>query len=259
MKTKTVLLVFFISLVYLFNACKDSDSTGPPDVDVDESYFPASDGSSYKYNIEETDSNGTQNVGERSSWYSGTESKNNVLYQVQYDSVTIAGQPASSLSYFRKTDSGVFFFIDTTGLSSEVPDSLLQYLTIDSEMRLLFLPISEGTSWTAFRINLNYQGIFNFNPIEVTAVYEGKENLTLNLNSGNTNVEAAKLKFNLKYQLDPFAPPENFEAFGWLAKDIGFVKWEGSGTIIGAFTGSGIDFDNTASVVTMNISDFNIN
>jgi hypothetical protein len=259
MKTKAVLVVFLVSLIYLFNACKDSDSPGQPngDPEVDDSYFPAGDGSSYKYDIERT--NGSQEIGERSSRYSGTETKNGTNYQRQQDSVTIAGQTRSSLSFFRKTDTGVFFFIDTTGLSSAVPDSLLQYLTLDTEMRLLFLPIEDGTNWTAFRININYLGIFNFNPVEVNAVYEGKENLTLNLDSGSQDVEAARIKFILRYQIDPFGAPVNFEAYNWFAKSIGIVKWEGNGTIIGAFTGGGINFDDSTSIIMMNITDYNIN
>jgi hypothetical protein len=211
------------------------------------------EGTSYKYSVERTDSNGNQSNGSRSTLLSGSTTIAGVPYQIQIDTVNIAGETSTGLSYFRKTDSGVFFFLDTTGLGSSIADTLLQYLTIDPEIRLLYIPISDNSSWTAFRINLNY-GIINFNPIEVSVAYDGKENLSV----GSSDVQAVKLKFTLKYQTNPLSTPQNFIAYGWLAKDIGFVKWDGNGTIIGAFTGSGVDFADTNSTVVMNLMEFDI-
>jgi hypothetical protein len=262
MKNKILLIILFGVMIYAFNACKESSTTENPQGDpvADTSYYPVSDGSYYKYTITR-DSSSSQTNGERVTYYNGTGIKGNVNYQVQIDTLTLAGQSIPpTISYFRRTDTGVFFFLDTTGLSASVPgiDTLLQYLTIDSEMRLLLLPVYDNSNWTVFKMNLNYQGVINFNPVELTAVYDGKETLTLNLNPSE-NVECVRLKFNLKYRSSPFNPTQEFSpAYGWIAKGIGIVQWQGNGTIVGVFSGNGIDFDDSSSVFTQNLIDYRI-
>jgi len=262
MKSKVFLFFLCGIIIYAFSSCKDSGTTDSPqeEIEADGTYYPAGDGTRYKYEITK-DSSGSQYTGTRSSVYSGTENQAGVLYQVQIDSVIISGLTSVNLSYFRKTDSGVFFYLDTTGFSTSVEDidTLIQYLTLDTEMRLLFFPLSVNSSWTVFKVNLNYQNIINFNPLEVTASYDSRETLTLNLVSGSVNVETVKLKLTLKFGLNPFEVPRSFDAYVWIARDIGIVKWEGSGTVIGAFAGNGVDFDDTTSVVVMNIIDYDIN
>jgi hypothetical protein len=256
-------LIFFILLagaICFINACKEAATTQNPvgTIVADATYYPVGDGTFYKYSEEFTDSDGIESSRSRSTLFSGNATIAGVPYQVQINTVEIAGQTSVSSFYFRKTDSGVFFFLDSTKLFPSIPDTLIQYLTIDSEVRLLYLPVSDNSIWTAFKINLNYMGLINFNPVEVTTTYDGQETLTLNLNSGNTDIETIRLKFGLKYQPDPSKPPQSFTAFGWLAKNIGFVKWGGNAAIIGAFTGDGVDFADTSSVVVIDIVDFNI-
>jgi len=254
MTRNLMLFVLLMGVICFNNACKESNTTeteaGP--IVADASYYPVGDGTSYKYSVVRTDSNGRQSNGSRSTLLSGNTTIAGVPYQIQIDTVNIAGETSTGLSYFRKTASGVFFFLDTTGLASSIADTLIQYLTIDPEIRLLYIPVGDNSSWTAFKINLNYQGIINFNPIELNIAYDGKEDLSV----GGSDVEAVRLKFTLKYQT--LSAPRNFFAYGWLAKDIGFVKWEGNGTIIGAFTGSGVDFADTNSTVVMNLTEFDI-
>jgi hypothetical protein len=263
MKKNLILFVLLVGAVCFINSCKkessSAESPGTGTDVADASYYPTGDGTSYKYSVARTDSDGTQSNGERTTRYEGTQLIANTAYQVQVDSVNISGTTTASLSYFRKSETGVFFFLDTTGLAASTPELIpyLQYLTIDSEMRLLLLPVEDNSNWSVFKMSINAPG-FSFSPVEVATAYDGKETLTLSLNSGNVDIETVRLKFNLKYQSDPLKSSQNFVAYGWLAKDIGFVKWEGSGIIIGAFTGSGINFADTSSVVIMNISDYNI-
>jgi len=260
MKRKLIVFGLLIGAVCFVDACKKESSTENPSgtVVAGESYYPSGNGTSYKYYVDKTDSSGTETTGERSTRYMGTQLIANTSYQVQVDSIIISGVTSTSLSYFRKSDTGVFFLLDTTGLTVSVPELIpyLPYLTIDSEMRVLFLPVSDNSNWTVFKMNINTQG-FSFNPVEVTTIYDGKETLVLNLNSGSTNVEAVRLKFTLKYQPDPLSPAHSFIAYGWLADNIGFVKWEGNGTIIGAFTGNGVDFADTSSVVIQTLTEYN--
>ena len=178
---------------------------------------------------------------------------------MEVDSINISGFTTASLSYFREDNNGVSFLLDTTGLVASTPAIIpyLQYLTLDSEMKLLTFPISDNSNWSVFGMTINATG-FSFSPVVVTTAYDGKETLTLNLSSGNVDVETVRLKFTLKVQTDPLNPPQSFVAYCWLAKDIGLVKWDGNGAIVGAFTGNGIDFADTTSTVIMNVTDYNI-
>ena len=230
MKRNLILFVLLVGTVCFINSCKkeSSSSESPPTgTDIaDASYYPAGDGTSYIYNVDRTDSNGTQNSGERTTHYQGTQLIESTTYQVQIDSINISGITTTNLSYFRKSETGVFFFLDTTGLAASTPELIpyLQYLSIDSEMRLLLLPIDDNSNWSVFKLTINGAG-FSFSPVEVTTAYDGKETLTLNLNSGNVDVETIRLKFTLKVQSDPLNPPQSFIAYCWLAKNIGLVKW----------------------------------
>lgn len=263
MKRNLILFVLLVVAVCFINSCKkessspESPSTGN-DV-ADASYYPAGDGTVYKYNIVRTDSNGTQNSGERTTRYEGTQLIGNTTYQVQIDSINISGFTNTSLSYFKKDDNGVSFFLDTTGLVASTPEIIpyLQYLTLDSEMKLLTFPISDNSNWSVFKMTINATG-FSFSPVEVTTAYDGKETLPLNLSSGNVDVETIRLKFTLKVQSDLLSQPQSFVAYCWLAKNIGLVKWDGNGAIVGAFTGNGIDFTDSTSTVIMNVTDYNI-
>jgi hypothetical protein len=265
MKIKFVSLTLLVLVVYFFNACKDSGTDPKPgngNQVADESYFPATNGAYYKYNIDRTDSNGSQTTGTRSSFYNGTQQIGPTTYQVQIDSLILAGQAALVDSmYFRKSDngSGIFYYLDTTGLASSVPglDTLIQYITLSNEMRLLLFPMLEDSDWEVFKMNLNYLGVLNFNPILLSAAYDGTETLQLN-STPPRSVESVRIKFTITIRTNPFESPRTYTAFGWIAQGIGFVKWEGNGTIIGVFTGNGVDFDDTTSVFTLNISQFNL-
>ncbi len=262
MKRKFILFVFIISMIYFFNACDESSTNEPPaggNQVADSTYFPTYDSSYYKYSIERPDSNNNQITGTRSTFYSGTTIIGGVTYQVQIDSVFLTGQAAIADSmYFRKTNTGVFFNLDTTGLAASVPglDTLIQYITLDSELRLLLFPLLDNSNWTVFKMNINYQGLINFNPIELKTTFDGKETLTLNVNPSRV-VETVRLKFTLTIKPGPFDPVKSYTAFGWIATGIGFVKWQGNGTIVGVFTGNGVDLDDTTSVFTENLIEYN--
>jgi hypothetical protein len=106
-------------------------------------------------------------------------------------------------------------------------------------------------------MNINYQGVINFNPVELRAEYEGKDSLVLNL-APPRSVQAVRIKFTLNIRTDPFSTTTTqYVARGWIAKGIGFVKWEGNGTIVGVFTGNGVDLDDTSSVYTENLIEYN--
>lgn len=266
MKLKMILTISVIlSLVFLSACSEDNNPTGDGNGGTsDTTYFPSSNGNYYKYEVTRTDSTGSQSNGTRSSTFMGTQVFGGTTYKIKIDSTMFSGLSTSSNSYFRTTGSGVYFFLDTTGLSETIPDSLLQYLQLDAEMIAYSFPFESGKTWPVFKMNLNYLGIITITIVDVTAYYEGTENVTLNLNSGAVQREAAKVRYVLKLTVpDPNNPfqtySSEFTARSWLVSGIGVVKWEGNGTVLNAFAGGGIDFDDTTSVVTQNLIDYSVN
>ena len=103
MKIKLILLMLTGSIIFMFNACKDSGTDPGPgnggNQIADSTYFPTSENAFYKYTIERIDSNGAQTTGTRSSFYSGTDVKGGVTYRIQVDSLILTGQPEVCLLY----------------------------------------------------------------------------------------------------------------------------------------------------------------
>lgn len=247
------IIIMILSL--LVSACNKDNSTNPP-VQNYTGYFPDGDGTTYTYSIAKTDSNGTQTTGTRSTEYSGTEVKNGTTYQVQIDSFNISGLSSVSLSYFRKTNDSLYYFLDTTGLSSSIPDTLQNNISLDKEMKVLSFPVNENKTWSVFQLSIKY-AIFNLNVLTVDGAYDGTENITLNLNSGDTNKDAVRLKYTLSINV-PGGPTTEYNAFAWLVDGIGIVKWQGNAAILDAFAGGGIDLSDTTSVITQNLTSYNV-
>lgn len=257
-KISLVVLVFLTG--FLINSCKNDNSptenNQPPG---NNNYFPSSEGNFYKYNTEISDLNG-KDSGTRSTRYSNTNKQNGV-YKLQVDSLILNGNVSISNSLFRTTDAGVYYFLDTTGFAANLPSDIIQYLpflTFDNEMILLSFPFQDGKSWSVFKVNANIQG-FNITLVDAEAFYLGKENIALNLLSGNTTKEAAKIRYDLTIKTNPLSQDsEEFSATAWVVDNIGIVKWEGNGLLLSVFTGGGINWADTSSVISQNLIDFSL-
>lgn len=255
---KNLSLLMFAAL--MFGACGSNDSGTNP-LPSGPNYYPNGDGTSYKYAIETTDSNGTAQTGTRNSKYQGTQNFSGVTYQVEFDSTTIAGLPTTNKFYFRKTDAGVYFFADTTGLAASVPDTLLQYVKLDSnEFGLFSFPFTDGKTWPVFKLSIVF-GVITIPVVEVSGYYTGKEDVVLNLASGTVTKNAVKVKFILTLTIpnpdNVFQTyTKNYEAFAWLVDGIGVVRWQGNAAILNTFGGSGIDLGDTTRVVSQSLVDY---
>ncbi len=246
--------ILIIILALLINACSKDNSTNPP-VQNNKGYFPNNDGTKYTYSVEKTDSNGTQTTGTRSTEYSGTEVKNGTTYQVQIDSLNISGFSDISLSYFRKTNDTLFYFLDTTGLSASIPDSLRNLISLDAEMKVLSFPVTENKSWSVFKLSIHY--FITLPVLTVDATYDGTESVTLHLTSGDLIKDAVKIKYTLSLSV-PNVPFTTYTAYAWLVDGIGIVKWQGNGTILNAFTGGGINLSDTTSIITQSLTSYDV-
>ena len=258
-KVAAVLLLFMIAV--MFNACK-KNTTEPAAGVVSGNFFPNGDGTFYKYSVQSTDSAGNVHQGTRTTTYSGTSSYGGAVFQRQVDSLSIMGVNSSFVTLFQKSDSEVDYVVDTTGLSNIIPDSLMRYIQIDGSFKLLKFPFEDGLTWPVFNLKIN---LVKMNLISVTASYEGMKSVTLNLDSGPVNKNAAEIQYKLVLTipdpnniLNPNPPSETFTANAWVVDNIGIVKWEGNGAIIGAFTGSSINIADTTSSVTQNLVSYGI-
>ena len=256
---KIILLSLAVILAVGYWGCKDSES-GPTSTGATINYFPNNEGTNYKYSYSKVDSAGTSQ-GTRITFYKGSKTVSGTIYKIQIDSLDLGSSLQVDSSYFRTTEAGAYYYLDTTGFAESITDPalipLIPYVTIDKELLAYVSPLQAGKTWPVFKINLT-SPIF-VTVVDVSALAVGNETITLNLLGGQTNKEAMKIKFTLTLRLNPLSPiVQVFTAHAWLIPDIGPAKWDGSGTIVNFFTGYGIDFGDTTNVVKQSLTYYDI-
>lgn len=251
-KIQITLLMFF-----LFYSCMDK-STNPDTNTGYGNYFPDNPGTNYKYEITTTDSNGRTQAGERFITYDGDSLIEKTNYQVQLDTLDIFSIDTPSASFFRTTETGVFYFVDTTGFAALIPDSIKSAIDLQTEMRLFLFPFITGNSWTVYRISYDVNNQFGYNIINFTAKYSEDEELQLNLNGTYGTIKTKKVEYNLIIQTDPETEPQNYEATIWLADNIGIVKSEGDAAVLGIFIGGVIFPLDSSTLITQQLVEYNL-
>lgn len=253
-------IVTFFLLGYV--GCKKSESGNPTAPGSTENYFPNNEGTSYKYSYSRTDSSGQSN-GTRTTNYKGTVTIKGTAYKIQIDSLSIFTSSTVQIdsSYFRSSAAGIYYYIDTTGFATSITDSslipLIPYVIIDNELLAYSLPLQSGKSWTVFRITLTSPLVATV--VDVSALAVGTEPITISLPSGSTNKDAIKIKYTMTLRLNPLSPAvQTYIAYAWLIQDVGPAKWEGCGTLVNVFTGLGIDFADTTTVVSQSLIGYTI-
>jgi hypothetical protein len=263
---KKIIISFLGLLIFSFiiSSCKKNDnSVSAGNTNPDNSnYFPSTAGSHYQYNFERTDSANQQTTGIRDSRYQNFSGPagNGIIYDImQIDSVNSNGSTTVYTSLFRKADNGIYYYLDTTGFSENLPPEFIPYLPnlqIDPELLLLPSSLQDGKTWTVFKISL-VQGL-TFTVVDVEASYLGKENIALNLQSGTVTKSAVKIQYNFSL-LNPITQAkQTVTTLGWYVADIGAVKWEGNGLLLDVFTRGEINFADSTSTGSDNLIDYNI-
>ena len=149
--------LLFVSTIGLILSCSSDNSTNPTEQYFPD-YYPGGIGSTFKYSVNEKDSVGNLvQSGTRSILYSEMYNFRDRNYIIQYDSLDFGSQSSVSNYLFRKTDTGVFYAVDTSQISLLIPDTLKQYVTLRDEMQLLFYPLTSGSSWSLYRITAEVQ------------------------------------------------------------------------------------------------------
>lgn len=257
---KLILLSLAAVIILSIGACKKSESDSPTSPETTDNYFPNNEGSNFTYSYLRIDSTG-QHTGTRNTIYKGSTTILGTTYKIQIDSLNLNAVLQVDSSFFRTTASGAYYFIDTTGFAASITDPslipLIPFVTIDKELLAYSSPLQAGNSWPVFKINLTSPVFVTV--VDVSALAIGTESIVLNLQSGQSSKEAMKVKLTLTLRFNPLSPVvQTFTANAWLINGIGPAKWDGSGTIVNFFTGLGIDFADTTTVVQQSLIDYQI-
>jgi len=252
------LLSFCLAGIFLVYSCSEENSTNPPDDEIPPVYFSDSEGTFYEYEIIETDTNGVVSTGIRDVVYLEDTLINNTRYKLQVDSIQTNLQMSVSSSYFRTTETGVFYFVDTTGFINTLPDSLQSSVEIQDEMRAYLFPLSEGTVWPVYRISIELNEFLSFNLVDITGKYISDETLILELSDGTQTVNTKNVELVFKLQTGVTDSVITFTANTWLAEDIGTVKMEGSTFVLKLISGGGLDLSDISKTTTQNLIDYDV-
>jgi len=256
----TYLKIFLTVLIsfLLFSGCEDNTPSEPQEQTYPD-YYPTGIGSTFKYSVTEMDSSGNilQN-GTRDILLSGTTVYNGINYITQDDSLDFGSQSSVSTYLVRKSETGVFYAVDTSQIALLIPDSLKQYVTLRTEMQLLFYPLTTGSSWSLYRITAEIQPGIEIKILDIIASFDGIEQIAIDLTSGTTILNARKVKYSVQIFTDIGGTPETYTAFMWYYENIGLVKFEGNQFIIDT-GGGGISFEPSANIITQELIEYSIN
>ena len=231
-------LLLFISITFL--SC--SDNTTDPEEQIIKNYFPNTEGSLYKYDLEITDSLGTSFTAERTSTYNGSAVFNSKSFQIMVDNYVFPQYSFTDSSYFRKSDNNVFYYADVSQAMQIVPDSLKSLIQADDEAKLFSFPINVGDSSVVYKLAINYSG-FLMNIVYVSSKALNKENVSLTVNGGAFNKEAVKIRFTMSVIVE-FPMLVSYVAEAWLVEDVGLVKLEGDSEAINFMVGNNLFYPN---------------
>lgn len=238
-------LISYLTLIILFAliGCKEESLITPPSANYD--FFPLKSGAMYHYNFyygTDPGLNGSKYIKVKDLInINGTE------YFTEIDSVIFERALTIDTTYFRKSNTGVFYFIDTTGVSEFIPDSIRNQLVIDIESRLLFSPLALNQTWPVYEINFTLGGIPVYSILKISA--KVVDSYMLNQTFGDSSVTRLvnKIRYDMDVQLSPNSSKETFTAYGYTMDGIGFIKWEGESLVLSLIRGGMLDFSGTIS------------
>ena len=251
--------IFFIALLSLLilTGCEEDTPNEPPAQDYPD-YYPDGIGTTYKYSVTEKDSAGNLvQSGSRNILYSGIYNFRGRDYTTQDDSLDFGSQSLAATYLFRKTETAVFYAVDTSQISLLIPDTLKQYVTLRDEMQLLFYPLTTGSTWSLYRITAEVQPGIEVKILDIVASFVGIEQLAVNLVSQTIVVPSRKVKYTLELFTEIGSPPQRYSSFMWYAANIGLVKYEGNQFVVN-IGGGGITFEPSSNILTQELIEYNI-
>jgi len=250
-----ILLLFLLSILFL-SGC--TETTTEPESTTYPDYYPTSTNSTLKYSVIEKDTLGNIiQSGTRNILFSGSTNYNGINYTTQNDSLDFGSQSSVSTYLVRKSETGVFYAVDTSQISLLIPDSLKQYVTLRNEMQLLFYPLTSGSSWSLYRITAEVQPNFEIKILDIIARFEGVEQIDLNIDSVRIVFPSRKVSYTVEIFSEIGSAPETYTAYMWYVQNIGLVKFEGNQFLIDT-GGGGITIEPSPNILTQELIDYDI-
>ncbi len=242
---KNLCLITFVIMILISVSCSEKKLPTSPVMEIET--FPSVAGTSYIYVLTFGQSNSITGM-KKSIIFSKVNNNPNdglvSIYQPQLDSVIYQGNTLVDTSYFRKTSSGVFYFIDTTGISQLVPDTLRSLLAVDTESRALFFPLSINQTWPVYQIDIKIGGLPIFSPLKAYGKVLESNKVEFVLRNSKIISDVFKIEYNLEIQLSPEGQVEKQTAIAYFAVGIGFIKWEGNSSVANLVRGSSLVYPN---------------
>jgi len=249
--------IFFLILLSFLIGCKETN-TNEPQEQYYPNYYPDGIGSTFKYSVTENDSLGNLvQEGTRNILFSGTAMYNGINYTTQEDSLDFGSQSAVNTYLVRKTDTGVFYAVDTSQIALLIPDSLKQYVTLRDEMQLLFYPLTTGSNWSLYRITAEVQPGIEIKILDIIASFDGTEYVGLNLDSITVVYPARKVSYTLEFFTEIGSAPETYTASMWYVGNVGLIKYVGN-QFIANIGGGGITFVPSPNILTQELIQYDI-
>lgn len=215
-----------------YSGCKEGEPT-PPLLSPDDNYYPLVENSTTIFKVELLNAvSNYDSIGIHKIFVKGKSTISQTEYNVRHDSLFTNLLNSNGKSYLRKTERGVYSFIDTTGLTGFLPDTIKRLLTIDPEQILFSYPVQIGREWICYAVSLPGLSLIDFR-----AVMERKENVSFAANGVSQNLESLKIKYTLKLNIigvDSTLLTQEYSGIGWYANDFGLVKYEGAQEILAA-------------------------
>ncbi|MEJ5261543.1 MAG: hypothetical protein WHT45_02605 [Ignavibacterium sp.] len=246
----------YISLIGLlaFFSCEENTVVIPPSDNLD--FFPAKTGAKYSFNFY-FDLNPGLN-GAKIISVADINNINGTEYISEIDSILFERTLTVDTAFFRKSKTGVFYFIDTTGVSEFIPDSIRNLLSIDTESRLLFFPLAVNQTWPVYQVDVTFNGIPVYSIVKISAKVVDSYLLTKTFHDSSVTKLVNKIQYDMDVQLSPTSPKETFTAFGYTMDGVGFIKWEGDTLVLDLIRGGRLNFSGTitSSTVVEELTDY---
>ncbi len=249
---KIIFTLIFIAFLY---SCTSSDPTSPSNGNTI-NYFPDKEGIEYLFSVTESNLTGLIEQSSRFVFYIGDTVINGISYRIQIDSVKKVSGTEEMRTYFRKSETGVFYFIDTSGFAAALPDSLRSMMSITPEIQTLLLLLGEGSYWQVFKLTITLQPGLTYAPYRITANFVNEEPYLLQLINGSVNIVANKIKFDLEYRFNPIDPVQKYTAYTWVSKDIGIVKMEGNAIVLNAILNGEVSLEDSSKTIKQDLIDY---
>ncbi|MBE2280907.1 MAG: hypothetical protein IAE91_10980 [Ignavibacteriaceae bacterium] len=230
-----------VIILLLLAGCKNPVEPEPVPINID--FYPLNSNMISVYNYDTLDVTGTAfRAGDKFVTYTEGTVILNTPYFAQKDSLIQSRDTQISTSFVRKTNAGVYYYVDTTGSALIIPDSLRNLVLVDVETIALSQPLFDLKYWSVYKIL-----IANFSILSVNAGFQGVDTLDLTVNSVPVREAAAKIEYGLTILIPDFGSGEtrvDLSGRVWYSAKYGVVKKEGNKGLFDFIQGLPLDLEN---------------